>query len=123
MEEMRPLKKPKVFYGYWVVVGAFFCLCFHSGAAVYVFSLFVRSLEAEFGWGRGEIMAAFTILFIIIGVASPFAGRVVDRYGVRGVIAVGALVSGLGFALLSLISNLWFFYVCYAETGCVCACC
>ena len=62
-------------------------------------------------------MAAFTILFLVSGVASPFVGRVVDRYGARRVIRVGAAIIGIGFVLLSVMNNLWYFYVVYAVIG------
>jgi MFS family permease len=117
IEEMHSLKVPKVFYGYWIVVVAFFCTFIWSGAGWYCFSLFVKPLEADFGWGRAEIMVAFSILFLIIGMAAPFIGRVVDHYGARRVIAIGAFVAGLGFVLLSLMNSLWSFYLSYATIG------
>jgi len=42
-------------------------------------------------------MIAFTIFMVIQGVLGPLVGRVVDRYGVKRVIGIGALVTGLGF--------------------------
>ncbi len=110
-------KKPKVFYGYWIVVAAFFCAFMDSGCGYYAFSLFVKPLEADFGWGRGGIMAAFTIFLLVMGMASPFIGRLVDRYGARKVIAIGAFIAGLGFILLSLMNNLWYFYLGYTVIG------
>ena len=62
-------------------------------------------------------MAAFTIYNLAMGVASPFVGRVIDRYGARRVIAIGALIAGLGFVLLSLMNTLWHFYASYAVIG------
>jgi len=117
MEKTHPSKKPKVFYGYWMVVVAFLCVFITSGCGVYAFSLFVKPLEADFGWSRGGIMTAFTLFFLVMGGAAPFIGRVVDRYGARGVIAIGALIAGLGFVILSLMDNLWYFYIGYAVTG------
>jgi len=117
MKKTHLLKKPKVFYGYWILIATFFCLFIYAGCGFYAFSLFVRPLQADFGWGRGEIMAAFTILFLVSGMASPFIGKVVDRYGARRVISIGATIVGLGFILLSVMSNLWHFYVVYAVIG------
>jgi len=117
MKKTHLLRKPKVFYGYWILVATFFCLFIYAGCGFYAFSLFVRPLQADFGWGRGEIMAAFTILFLVSGMASPFVGKVVDRYGARRVISIGAAIVGLGFILLSVMSNLWHFYVVYAVIG------
>jgi len=116
--EKTPLsKKPRVFYGYWILVVAFLCLFIFSGCSVGAFSLFVKPLQSDFGWGRGEVMGAFSILFLGTGVAAPLVGVLVDRYGVRGVISVGAFVAGLGFASLNLMHNLWHFYCAYAVIG------
>jgi len=93
------------------------CLGIFSGCGVGSFSLFVNSLQSEFGWGRGEIMLAFTIFFLLTGLAAPLVGGIVDRYGVRGVIAVGALVTGLGFASLYVLQTLWHFYLAYFFVG------
>jgi len=116
-QETYVTKKPKVFYGYWVLVAAFFCVFILSVCTFFHFSLFVKPLEADFDWSRGNIMVAFTILSIVVGLASPLAGRLVDRYGARRVIAIGALIGGIGLALLSQTHNLWHFYIGYAVSG------
>ena len=69
------------------------------------------------GWSRATIMLAFSILILITGVTSPFAGRLVDRYGPKKVICTGAPVMALGFMLLSTTSFLWQFYLGYAIVG------
>ncbi len=110
-------RKPGIFYGYWILIIAFLCLCIFSGTVVGIFSLFVKPLQADFGWGRGEIMIAFTIFFLFTGVAAPFVGNIVDRYGVRGIMTTGALLAGLGFASLSQMHSLGHFYGAYAAIG------
>jgi len=117
MNEPRLSEKPKVFYGYWIVVATFFCLFITSGCGFFAFSLFVKPLQAHFGWGRGEIMAAFTIFLLVMGTTSPFIGRVIGRYEARRVIATGALVVGLGLVSLSQMNSLWHFYLSYAVIG------
>ena len=111
------MKKHKLFYGYWIIVVTFLCLAIQSGAGIYAFSLFYKPLQAEFDWGRGAISAAFTICFIVHGLASPFIGRMVDHYGARKVISLGALITGLGFLWLTLMQNLWSFYAGYVVIG------
>ncbi|MFC1983685.1 MFS transporter [Chloroflexota bacterium] len=114
---MHFFKKPRIFYGYWIVIAAFFCLFLHSGLGFYAFSLFVSPLQAEFGWSRGAIMVAFTVYLVAQGIASPFVGRIVDRYGAGKLIAIGAIISGLSFVLLSQTRSLWYFYIIYAIYG------
>lgn len=111
------VKKSRIFYGYWIIAVSVLCLGTFSGSGVGSFSLFVNSLQSEFGWGRGEIMLAFTIFFLLTGVAAPLVGSIVDRYGVRGVISAGALVTGLGFVSLYMLQSLWHLYVAYFFIG------
>ncbi len=117
MEKKEVLKKPRVFYGYWIAIVAFLCLFIQSGCVFFAYSLFVRPLQADMGWNRGEIMAGFTIMYLIIAASSPFIGRVVDRYGAKQVISAGALIAGLGFVVLTQINNLWQFYFGYVIVG------
>jgi len=112
-----PSKKPGFFYGYWIVAIAFFCAFIHSGCGFYAFSLFIRPLQAEFEWGRGQIMVALTIFFLISGMSAPAVGRLVDRYGSQKVIVVGSLVTGIGFVMICLMHSLWLFYVGYVVVG------
>ncbi len=110
-------QKPRIFYGYRILVVAFLCVSVFSGCGVGVFSLFVKPLQSDFGWGRGEVMVGFSILFLVMGIASPFIGGLIDRYGVRGVIAAGAFAGGLGLASLNLMQSLWHFYGAYVIIG------
>jgi MFS family permease len=117
IEKKPHSKKSGFFYGYWILIVSFYCFFIWSGAGVGVFSLFVTPLQTEFGWGRGEIMLAFTLSFLLGGLSAPLAGSLVDRYGVRGVISAGAFVVGFGFASLSLLSHLWHFYIAFFFIG------
>ena len=62
-------------------------------------------------------MLAFTIFFLLTGVAAPLVGNIVDHYGVRGVISAGAFVTGLGFVSLYMLQNLWHLYIAYFFIG------
>jgi MFS family permease len=105
------------FYGYYLVAVTFLFMILFSGCGVFAFSLFVRPLEASLGWGRGQVMAGFTLFYLMVGFASPVVGRFVDRYGARPVIPVGAVMMGLGFLLVSRMSLLPLFYLGYFIIG------
>lgn len=109
--------KPKFFYGYWVLAIAFLYLLIVSGVGVGAFSFFVRPLQEEFGWGRGQIMTAFTIFFLLTGLASPVVGSLTDRFGVKGVAATGAILAGLSFISLTQLQGLWHLYLAYTFIG------
>jgi len=107
----------RVFYGYWLVAFAFICMTVAMGCGSFVYSLFVKPLQESMAWNRGQIMAGYTIFFVTMGIVSPFVGRIVDTYGARRVMPLGAVVMGLGFALLSVMQELYVFYCGYVLVG------
>ncbi len=117
MTEVSIVKKPRFFYGYWMVAAGFLCLFINGGYSIYGFSLFVSHIQKDFGWSRGEIMTAFTITQIIQAFFHPITGKLVSRYRAGKVIAVGALAVGLGFIFQSRMNSLWAFYIGYAVIG------
>lgn len=111
------MRRPNIFYGYWIVAVAFLCSFITSGTVGYTFPLFFKPLEAEFGWSRGAISIALTINLVTHAAAAPLIGRLVDRYGTRRVVCLGALIGGLGFVWLSYMQDLWSFYLAYIVIG------
>ena len=107
----------RFFYGYWIVAFAFLCLTICIGCGSFVFSLFVSPLQTELAWSRGEIMVGFTIFWVMMGVASPLFGRVLDRHGARRAIPLGAIVMGIGFLVVSVMDSLLIFYLGYVLVG------
>jgi sugar phosphate permease len=108
------MQKTKIFYGWWVVAAGF-VLCFlFAGAGFYSFSIFIKPLEAEFGWDRAAISLTMSIHFIIGGLMGPFIGKLTQSYGPKKVMGLAAIGAGGCFLLVSLTRSLWYFYVTYA---------
>lgn len=57
-----------------------------SVVGIATFGIFIPALEKAFGWGRGEISLAHTIMSYTMAVAAPLAGAAFDRWGVRRVL-------------------------------------
>ncbi len=66
----------------------------------YVGSMFVKELQGEFGWTRGQISAAQGALLISLLVA-PFIGRLIDYLGVRIMVLGSAGFLALIYGLMS----------------------
>lgn len=92
-------------YSWWIVVVTFYCCLVFSGCIFFAFSLFVKPLQAEFGWSRSTIMGAFTCLYLVLAITSPFVGRAVDRFGAKSVMALGGAFMAIGFGLLCLLKS------------------
>jgi len=106
--------KPRLFYGWWIVAVCFLASFVASGYGVYLVSIFLKPLQLEFGWGRDAISLAVLISMLVAAPFQPIRGRLVDRYGPSKVMAVSALIGGIGYALLSYTQSLWYFYIMFA---------
>jgi MFS family permease len=105
--------KKKTFYGWWIVLATNLICLVGYGTWLYSFGVFFKPMAAEFGWTRAMTAGAYSLRSIEGGIASPVVGWAVDKYGSRGVIVVGAIISGLSFVLMPLVDSLLGFYLIY----------
>ena len=79
------------------------------GVSQYAFGLFIGPIEETFGWSRTEISASLSFA-AVGGLAAPFIGRAMDRFGARPVLVLSLMVFGLSFCLRPLMTELWHWY-------------
>ncbi len=105
MTRLRPIHPA------WIVLGAV-TLCMMAGSGLRsVFGVYIKPMEAEFGWGRGALSGAAAISLLLLGAAGPLVGRLADRFGPKRVIAVSLLILGGGSIGASFVQKLWHVYV------------
>ncbi len=73
--------------------------------------LFFRPFQAEFGWNRTQIATVQTISRIVEAGTAPLIGPLVDKFGARSLLPVGALVAGTALVGVTFVESLWQFYV------------
>ena len=83
------------------------------GMLLYAWSIFIRPLNAEFGWTRAEIAMAFSICLLVLGLMTFPAGRMSDKYGPRVVVMTGGVILGIGFVLAGFAQSKMWLYVTY----------
>lgn len=90
-----------VYFGWWVVLASFIGLSLGSASmGVFGIGVFIRPLEAEFGWSRAQISFAAAIITYTIVVVSPLQGYLLDRFGVRRVVLTSIPIFSVTLALL-----------------------
>ncbi len=85
-----------------ILAAAFFGV-FASFASVFIFTfgVFLKPLSEEFGWSRTQVSGGFALAAMTVALASPFIGRLVDRFGSRAVILPSATIFAAAFASLA----------------------
>ena len=66
--------KPKIFYGWWIVLAAIAAHALSGGFYFYGFSTFFLPLAQEFGWSRATISGAFSLSRVEGGLLGPLGG-------------------------------------------------
>ena len=104
-----------IFYGWWNVATGFVGMGLsYAMFTIFAFGVFVKPLEDEFGWTRGELSFAITMTNFAVVIASPCLGFIIDRFGVRRVLIPSVIMMGLTVASMALLSaDLWHFYALY----------
>lgn len=62
-------------------------------------SVLIHPLHEEFGWPLATISAAVSVNLLLFGVTAPFAAALMDRFGIRRVVATALLLVALGSGL------------------------
>jgi MFS family permease len=89
---------------WWIVFASVFGLLVGSGPVMqFTFGTFLGPVSREFGWSRGFVSSAIVIGLWMTGAATPFVGRLVDRFGIRAVALPGILVFSLSIAAVALV--------------------
>ena len=98
------------FYGYVIVIAGFLIMALMWGTTL-SFGVFFKPLATEFGWTRAVTSGAYSLSMLINGLLCIIAGRITDRFGPRAVMTVCGFFLGLGYLLMSQISNVWQIYL------------
>ncbi len=86
-------------------------------ALYYSFPALLVQWEQEFGWSKTGLTGAFTLAVVTSAVMAPVAGRLIDR-GLGTIVFCGSAVLGaLLLVLLTIVSQLWQFYLVWFGIG------
>ena len=95
---------------WWRLVFALALMTIGS-SAMYVVSVVLPAVQAEFGVARADASLPYTALMLGFGVGGIVMGRLADRYGVFTPLLIGAAGLGLGFIGAAMVGNIWLFAV------------
>ena len=73
----------------------------------------ITPLQDEFGWSRGTISAAVSVNLILFGLTAPFAAALMDRFGMRRVVAFALLLISAGSGLTVFMTSSWQLILCW----------
>jgi MFS family permease len=98
----------------YVLITAFMALFAMVGFAYYALPFFFDFMVNDFGYTRAEVTSGNAVGKIVVAPLFGFlAGWMIDRYGPRRLMMLGAVFMGIAFIGLSYSGSLWMFYLFY----------
>jgi MFS family permease len=102
--------------GVQVVVGATVATALGFGCLALT-SVFIRPLEAEFGWSRAEISLGYAAGTVGMALGGLVWGRATDRLDIRLMLAIGGAGMVLSMLGMTLVGSLWHLYAANLALG------
>ncbi|MER6674620.1 MFS transporter [Streptomyces sp. NPDC000983] len=97
----------------WFVAAVTFVTIIGAAAFRSLPGLLIDPLHQEFGWSRGTIASAVSVNLALYGLTAPFAAALMDRFGIRKVVAVALTVIAIGSGLTYWMTAAWQLLLCW----------
>lgn len=105
-----------MYYGWRIVGGAFIAQLMVVGFFTYALSLLIEPVRQDFGVSLEQVMYSLTTATLLGLFLQPAGGILVDRFSVRAVMAVGAVLYAAGLFALARASNISQYILLFALT-------
>jgi MFS family permease len=103
----------------WLVVGFGFLALALAFSARATLSLVMPIWAQELGWSRSFVSGAAATALLVMAAVAPFAGRLIDRQGVRVTLVAGLALVGGGSLIVSATSSSLLFLVAFSGVSAV----
>lgn len=75
------------------------------GTAYYCLGVLAKPIVADTGWSLSSVYFGFTVALLVMGLVSTWAGKAIDQFGARRVMALGTVLTSTGLYALSLVQS------------------
>ena len=110
-------KRPAIFWGWWIVIGAVVGQFVGMGAGGSIVGVFLRPMTEDLDWTSAQYTLGTSAALVVGGLASFTVGPLVDRYGARPLMLIGAVIYAAAFLALSRVDALWQFVLLSTLAG------
>ena len=88
-----------------------------GNSSMYVVSVVLPAVQAEFGIGRASASMPYTLMMVCLGLGGLLTGKLADRHGLTPVLWLGALAVLGGFVGAAFSGSIWAFGLAHAAMG------
>lgn len=103
---MQRPNRARVYYGWYVVAATILLLLVAAGVRS-VPGIMLVPIMQDTGWERSAISLAVSIGLVVFGLASPFAGALIGRFGPRRVAVAGIMLMAISSGASAAMREIW----------------
>ena len=103
---MGAFARGRFYYG-WIIVGVTFLTMLAASGVRAVPTVLILPLEHEYGWQRSVVALAVSINLFLFGLCGPFAAALMERIGMRAMMLLALVVTGIAVVLTTQIRAAW----------------
>ncbi|NUT37450.1 MAG: MFS transporter [Hamadaea sp.] len=106
-------RTPRRLHRAWIVAAVAFVAIIGAAGFRATPGVMITPLEEDFGWGRGLISAAVSVNLLLFGLTAPFAAALMERFGIRRVVAAALVLVSLGSGMTVFMTASWQLILCW----------
>ncbi len=103
----RPTTRTRRIHPAWTVAAVTFLALIAAAAFRSSTGVLIEPVENEFGWSRAWTSGAVSVNLVLFGLTAPFAAALMERFGIRRVVAVALALVALGSGLTLVMTQPW----------------
>jgi MFS family permease len=92
---------PRYYYGWNILTSCFIVQALAIGVVIYGFGTLMLPLANEFGMSRAQMQLCYSSMLLLSGLLSPIGALVMERFSIRWLIALGGVLFGVGYGIIS----------------------
>ena len=77
----------------------------------------LKPMVDDLEWSRTTVSLLVTCFMLVSALAMPLAGRLADRYSLKGILAAGVAAGGAGLALMRSVTAPWHAFALYGVVN------
>ncbi|HEY0167870.1 MAG TPA: MFS transporter [Jatrophihabitans sp.] len=95
------------FHRAWAVAGITFFALIATAAFRSSTGALIEPIELQFGWSRSTTSLAITVNLVVYGLTAPFAAALMERFGIRRMVAMALALVALGCLATTVMASSW----------------
>jgi len=107
-EKVPPANKPRFFYGWYIIAASWVMIFLVNSVAI---GIFFKPMLEDFKLDRATLSLVQSVALISYAIASPFLGRLIDRFGPRIMLLACVVTQVFSRTLNSIAGHIWHLYL------------